>query len=224
MYSRQHNSVKLISGKLEHETTGNQFVHPAAFVTFFLLALTACTQIVCLNRALRAYDSTLVVPVFYGVYTGAGFLDSLVFNNEVDQYNGWTLAALAASVLVLVAGVVLLTHKKPESSKAKDGRAGSAIPLETRKTALEDAVPIGDEGERLTETQENEQTPWTLGNMSDDEEDDSTLGGGHRESQESNSKLDKDEAAGTRKGFASAAHGEEGRGLMERGDADAEDW
>jgi hypothetical protein len=35
-------------------------------------------QIICLNRGLKVYDSTLVVPVFYGVYTAVGFLDSLV--------------------------------------------------------------------------------------------------------------------------------------------------
>ena len=60
-------SVKLISGTLSHRNTGNQFVHPAAIFTFIFLALTAVFQILCLNRGLRAYDSTLVVPVFYGV-------------------------------------------------------------------------------------------------------------------------------------------------------------
>jgi hypothetical protein len=37
-----------------------------------LLAVTAVLQIICLNRGLKVYDSTLVVPVFYGVYTATG--------------------------------------------------------------------------------------------------------------------------------------------------------
>lgn len=37
-----------------------------------LLAITAVLQIICLNRGLKVYDSTLVVPVFYGVYTATG--------------------------------------------------------------------------------------------------------------------------------------------------------
>ena len=71
-------SVKLISGSLSHENTGNQFGQASSIFTFILLATTAVLQIVCLNRGLKVYDSTLVVPVFYGVYTAVGFLDSLV--------------------------------------------------------------------------------------------------------------------------------------------------
>lgn len=65
-------SVKLISGSLSHENTGNQFGHASSIFTFLLLAVTAVSQIICLNRGLKVYDSTLVVPVFYGVYTAAG--------------------------------------------------------------------------------------------------------------------------------------------------------
>jgi hypothetical protein len=53
-------AVKLVSGKLSHENEGNQFVHPAPIVTFIFLACTAVSQIIALNRGLRAYDSTLV--------------------------------------------------------------------------------------------------------------------------------------------------------------------
>ena len=71
-------SVQLISGSLSHENTGNQFGQASSIFTFILLAVTAVSQIICLNRGLKVYDSTLVVPVFYGVYTAVGFLDSLV--------------------------------------------------------------------------------------------------------------------------------------------------
>lgn len=65
-------SVKLITGSLSHENTGNQFGHASVIFTFILLAVTAVAQIICLNRGLKVYDSTLVVPVFYGVYTALG--------------------------------------------------------------------------------------------------------------------------------------------------------
>ena len=64
--------VKLISGSLSHENAGNQLGHFAPIVTLIFLAITAVLQIVCLNRGLEIYDSTLVVPVFYGVYTATG--------------------------------------------------------------------------------------------------------------------------------------------------------
>jgi magnesium transporter len=71
-------SVQLISGSLSHENPGNQLGHPSAIFTLLLTAVTAVAQIICLNRGLKIYDSTLVVPVFYGVYTAAGFLNALV--------------------------------------------------------------------------------------------------------------------------------------------------
>ena len=71
-------SVKLLSGSLSKQNPGNQFGHVAPIFTIVLLAITAVVQIICLNRGLKVYDSTLVVPVFYGVYTATGFLDSLV--------------------------------------------------------------------------------------------------------------------------------------------------
>lgn len=66
-------SVKLISGAMSHENTGNQFGHASVVFTFIFLAVTAVCQIICLNKGLAVYDSTLVVPVFYGVYTGLGY-------------------------------------------------------------------------------------------------------------------------------------------------------
>ena len=59
---------------MSHENTGNQFGHASVVFTFIFLAVTAICQIICLNKGLAVYDSTLVVPVFYGVYTGLGYV------------------------------------------------------------------------------------------------------------------------------------------------------
>ena len=118
-------TVKLVSGSVSHENPGNQFGHVASIFTIILLALTAVLQIICLNRGLKVYDSTLVVPVFYGVYTATGFLNSLIFNNEVDAYKPWVLFLIFLSIAVLVSGVVLLTHKKPDHA-TKSSSAGAA--------------------------------------------------------------------------------------------------
>ncbi|KAF5380563.1 hypothetical protein D9615_004481 [Tricholomella constricta] len=161
-------TVKLLSGSLSKQNPGNQFGHAAPIFTILLLASTAVLQIICLNRGLRVYDSTLVVPVFYGVYTATGFLDSLIFNDEVDAYQSWTLFLIFASILVLISGVVLLTHKKPEPagttpaplSRAK-GKAGKG--KGRRKT--------GDEEEGGTEDGGGgeQDVLWAVGEDSDEE-------------------------------------------------------
>lgn len=71
---RTTDSIKLLSGSLSHENPGNQLGHVTPIFTMILLAITAVLQIICLNRGLKIYDSTLVVPVFYGIYTATGYI------------------------------------------------------------------------------------------------------------------------------------------------------
>ncbi|KAH9940453.1 uncharacterized protein BXZ73DRAFT_42855 [Epithele typhae] len=163
-------AVKLISGSMSHENTGNQFGHASVVFTFIFLAATAVLQIVCLNKGLAVYDSTLVVPVFYGVYTGLGFLDSLIFNDEVDAYHPWTLFLIFLAMCVLVAGVVMLTYKKPEERSPASG-----VPLSARGHRTTSATKGGferDEEEALHENEgDGNETLWQLGDASDDEDD-----------------------------------------------------
>ncbi|RDX48114.1 hypothetical protein OH76DRAFT_1353166 [Lentinus brumalis] len=165
-------AVQLISGAMSHENTGNQFGHASVVFTFIFLAVTAICQIICLNKGLAVYDSTLVVPVFYGVYTGLGFLDSLIFNDEVDSYQSWTLFLIFCSMTVLVSGVVLLTYKKPEDKVAAPS---SGVPLSTRghrSTTKSNFAGSGrDEEEALheVEAEHEDAAMWQLGEVSDDE-------------------------------------------------------
>jgi predicted membrane channel-forming protein YqfA (hemolysin III family) len=148
-------SVKLLSGSLSHENPGNQFGHAAPIFTILLLVVTAVLQIICLNRGLKVYDSTLVVPVFYGVYTATGWLDSLIFNGQVEAYKSWTLFLIFVSILVLISGVVLLTHKKPEPVAAKVKSARQ--PRRPKSTG-----PQNGEGE--------DRVLWAVGDDEDDNE------------------------------------------------------
>ncbi|KAG2043612.1 hypothetical protein BDR03DRAFT_1054146 [Suillus americanus] len=180
-------TVKLLTGSLSHENPGNQFGHLAPIFTIILLVITAVLQIICLNRGLKVYDSTLVVPVFYGVYTATGFLDSLVFNNEVDAYKPWILFLIFASVMILISGVVLLTHKKPERS-TRASAATALSGLSSHKAArssskvnrMDEDDENDDEEQALRKTEEGEEDRavlWQVGDISEDEDD--QVGNGH---------------------------------------------
>ncbi|TBU44692.1 hypothetical protein BD309DRAFT_957782 [Dichomitus squalens] len=168
-------SVKLISGAMSHENTGNQFGHASVIFTFIFLAVTAVCQIICLNKGLAVYDSTLVVPVFYGVYTGLGFLDSLIFNDEVDAYPSWGLFLIFCAMIVLVSGVVLLTYKKPEPKAAAPS---SGVPPRGRghrsATKATFVTPGLEEEEALqqgADAEHDDAAMWQLGDASDDEDE-----------------------------------------------------
>lgn len=163
-------AVKLISGSLSHENTGNQFGHASSIFTFLLLGVTAVSQIICLNRGLKVYDSTLVVPVFYGVYTAAGFLDSLIFNDYVDAYKPWTLFFVFVSMMVLISGVVLLTYEKPQPTTDKHG-PHVQLASHPRRRHLEagDGEQSGLRAEGDEGDVEADGEMWQLGEASDDE-------------------------------------------------------
>ncbi|KAI4528556.1 hypothetical protein K525DRAFT_260141 [Schizophyllum commune Loenen D] len=162
-------TVKLLSGSLSHENTGNQFGHAAPIFTIILLACTAVMQIICLNKGLKVYESTLVVPVFYGVYTASGFLDSLIFNNEVDAYQPWTLFLIFVAILILISGVVLLTHKKPEVPDAsKVAAEARPRPKRPRSKKVDDEEAQGLAEDDNPEAGE-QHVLWTVGEPSDDD-------------------------------------------------------
>ncbi|KZT68262.1 hypothetical protein DAEQUDRAFT_692718 [Daedalea quercina L-15889] len=166
-------SVKVISGSVSHENSGNQIGRASTIFTFIFLAITAVSQIICLNRGLKVYDSTLVVPVFYGVYTGAGFLDSLIFNDEVDAYQPWTLFLIFVSMIILISGVVMLTYKKPEKKATTAGTPGNVAMASRspRGTGRKGSGEGEDEQDALrTGDEPDSEEIWQIGNMSDDED------------------------------------------------------
>jgi magnesium transporter len=84
-----------------------------------------------------------------------------IFNDEVDAYQSWTLFLIFASILILVSGVVLLTHKKPEPVSA------------TPTTTLSQPPPGGKRKRRKTKSgqEDGEQDVlWTVGDDSGDED------------------------------------------------------
>ncbi|KAF8320817.1 hypothetical protein DL93DRAFT_2131210 [Clavulina sp. PMI_390] len=182
-------TVKLISGSLNHTNPGNQFVHPAAFFTFLFLALSAIFQIICLNRGLKIYDSTLVVPTFYAVYTATGWLNSLVFMDEVSAYSNWILFAIFLSICILISGVVLLTSKKPEPSAPQPNQPGGNA-RRKQMQSISSSSPMLDGEEEYGDEEDDELHPtgnsggkegdeehqmWQIGDDEDDDDDAATI-------------------------------------------------
>ena len=92
----------------------------------------------------------------------------------MDAYTPWTLFASFVSILILVSGVVLLTHKKPEPSTTQrdGGIALDAIPGRH--------VPRTTSGDKTDEMHsedhlEDGQALWDVGEASDEEDDERTM-------------------------------------------------
>lgn len=108
-----------------------------------------------------------------------------IFNDEVDAYKPWALFLIFVSILILISGVVLLTHKKPERvAPASNTRMGSVARKSKHKAKASDAKGLANsqeedddvgEGHSLRRSEEgrpgNEDETWAVGEVSDDEDE-----------------------------------------------------
>lgn len=113
------------------------------------------------------------------------FLDSLIFNDEVDSYASWTLFLIFVSILILISGVVLLTHKKPEpgslSARATSATVTTGFPrlrLPSRNLSNKNKGAPGVEDEEMGirmrrrdgDEEGHEEEFWAVGDDDDDDD------------------------------------------------------
>jgi magnesium transporter len=98
-----------------------------------------------------------------------------IFNDSVDAYASWTLFLSFVSILVLISGVVLLTHKKPEPSTTQrdGGIALNAIPGRHISRTSDGKIEGHDEMHSEDHGEEG-QALWDVGDASDEEDEDTT--------------------------------------------------
>jgi hypothetical protein len=75
--------IKLFSSSISHEDRCDPFEHVSAMFTLIFTATTAVLQIDYLDRGLKVYDATLVVSVFYDIYTAVGYI------HRLSRYATW---------------------------------------------------------------------------------------------------------------------------------------
>lgn len=93
-----------------------------------------------------------------------------IFNDEVDAYQSWTLFLIFVSILVLISGVVLLTHKKPELSTTQK----NALPMSRARhqgASKGDKAVVEDIEQQDDHASDERQVLWTVGHDTDDEDD-----------------------------------------------------
>jgi hypothetical protein len=129
-----------------------------------------------------------------------------IFNDSVDAYASWTLFLIFVSILILISGVVLLTHKKPEPSTMQRDGGIAMNALSGRQTPrAADGKADGNEGVHSGEDGEDDRVMWDVGDASDEEEDELTTAKPRFDS------------------LTKASHGEEGEHLMISSHDDGDD-
>ncbi|KAF9110152.1 hypothetical protein BGX27_006717 [Mortierella sp. AM989] len=114
--------VKLITSTLGGQ---NQFHDNMSYFILFVLVFTAILQVYCLNTGLKLYDSVLVVPTFYGFYTAFGLINSIIYLDQLGDYEPWVLLLVIVGIVVLIYGVRMLSAPKPEQIPARGQLSGT---------------------------------------------------------------------------------------------------
>lgn len=104
----------------------------------------------------------------------------MIFNNEVDAYESWALFLIFVSILILITGVVLLTHKKPDNHAAHPAQTPIVetpmSPMSRKRRNKRGGIQLGDEEAGLTSSEPSGAVVWQVGDASDDEDGDDYTG------------------------------------------------
>ncbi|TIB82671.1 hypothetical protein E3Q22_00103 [Wallemia mellicola] len=163
-------TVKLVSTQFSHNEAANQFAHPLFILTILLLATTAIGQIICLNKALALFDTTMVVPIFYGLYTSIGFINTLIFMNQLMAFRAWVLWCIGFSTILLLSGVYLLSAKKPSQEEINEEQTNDEIPLNVRSSNRD--VEASHDNENKDDYDDDDDVVWDIGEASDEDNHD----------------------------------------------------
>lgn len=138
------------------------------------MAITAIGQIICLNKSLVLCETTVVVPIFYSLYTSIGFINTLIFMNQLNDFKAWVLWCIALSTILLLGGVILLSSKKTVENNQKEvsNNENDDIPLQYSKQYNDD-IESANANEENEDNEDNEDNVvWDIGDVSSDEHED----------------------------------------------------
>ncbi|KAK3826635.1 MAG: magnesium transporter NIPA-domain-containing protein [Linnemannia elongata] len=121
-------------------TTGTpQFNHWFIYVTMVFVVCTLVTEINYLNKALNLFNTAMVTPVYYVIFTSATLVASVILFQGFSA-SGSSIMTVVMGFFVICAGVVLLqTSKRHDASVAAAlKKSKSSLSLQDEEDLIED--------------------------------------------------------------------------------------
>ncbi|KAI3968161.1 hypothetical protein MKX01_018464 [Papaver californicum] len=147
-------SVKALGTSLKLTFEGNnQLIYPETW--FFLLVVVTCvvTQMNYLNKALDTFNTAVVSPIYYVMFTTLTILASVIMFKDWDGQSGGDIISEICGFIVVLSGTILL-HATKDFEKSPSFR-GNYVPVSpTLSTQLR-----GGNGELLSHDEEDPSSP-----------------------------------------------------------------
>ncbi|CAJ1971276.1 unnamed protein product [Sphenostylis stenocarpa] len=127
-------SVKALGTSLKLTFEGkNQLTYPETW--FFMLVVVICVimQMNYLNKALDTFNTAVVSPIYYVMFTTLTILASVIMFKDWDGQSGGTIVSEICGFIVVLSGTIMLhTTKDFERSSSFRGIGPSSPTLSTR--------------------------------------------------------------------------------------------
>ncbi|CAG8481996.1 11201_t:CDS:2 [Dentiscutata heterogama] len=88
------------------------FSYPITYILLFVLVSTAVLQIRFLNKALRQFDSTEVIPTQFVLFTISAIIGSAILYNDFAEMDFWKCASFLTGCLMTFVGVYFITSNR----------------------------------------------------------------------------------------------------------------
>jgi len=89
----------------------NQLTNAAFWIVLILWVVAMLFWLTRMNKALRMFDGVIIIPTLQVFWILSSILSGGIFYREFSDYSDGSLVGFTFSVLVILAGVVLLTSK-----------------------------------------------------------------------------------------------------------------
>lgn len=107
-----------IGGAIVHSfTVENQFTNWFVYIVLILTLVTLAIEIIYLNKALNIFNTAVVTPTYYVIFTTLTILSSIVFYRGFDA-SPVDIVTCVFGFLIICSGVALLQHSRSEKPKA----------------------------------------------------------------------------------------------------------
>ncbi|KAL7174342.1 hypothetical protein ACSBR2_033580 [Camellia fascicularis] len=102
-------SVKALGTSLKLTCEGkNQLIYPETWFFMFVVATCVVTQLNYLNKALDTFNTAIVSPIYYVMFTSLTILASVIMFKDWDGQSGGSIVSNICGFIVVLSGTILL--------------------------------------------------------------------------------------------------------------------
>lgn len=127
-----------LGGAIVHSlTVENQFTNWFVYVVLALTLITLAIEIIYLNKALNIFNTAVVTPTYYVIFTTLTIISSIVLYRGFDA-SPVNVITCVFGFLIICSGVALLQQPKSDKNTDKDDDASSQNQMERLLPAFDD--------------------------------------------------------------------------------------